>query len=292
MSTEITLEEVLKKLGQNGTEGISAQTITTVMATVAAEYTRLSSQLNRDNAWRLRKLRDAADDALFVSGFEAKYGTDHILVSLLELMVFSADLGRLIIIVGQNAGKDMPDQVDHGRLSADFITEHLTSPELQNPLWRAVLEAITRHSYKENPDKKTQDSDPTTYWMTCLLRDLDMYGGWRTGDTYLTPEIMSREIATWGLTNELYIPRAAIDAFLDGRPLDRNTVETYAGFMLQFLAWGYNVTIPEIWNRAIASGNPAKVLRFVLDQLMEGDHYPTAREIKNQARIALNINLE
>ncbi len=284
-----TLQDALLELDKISTEGISTQTITLIVKGVASEYARLGQLLDRNNAWRFTKLRDAADDAHYVSGFQSEYGINPTLVSLLELMVFSADLGRLIITAGQNTGKVMPHQVEHGRLSSEFIALYLTDAEKEHVLWHAILEAVERHSYKGNPTREYQDNSPIAFLMTGLLRDLDMYGGWKTGLKYLDPFTISHEMATWKLSDEPYIPEIALEAFRNGQPINRDTVETYSGFLLQFLAWGYNFTFREQWQRVVTSGNPSLVLNRILHKLEAGGQVTQAQEIAQVARTALGV---
>lgn len=276
-------------------EEISPLLCADLQEAVAISYNRISAGMNRDHPWRWNKLSDAARDARLIANMAIAAGASEKVSDALELASFSADLGRLILDERWRLEGEKPNQIEHGAESAEFLRSRLDRmfPKNYSPpeLLRAVLEAVRTHSWIQNPTLEDVVGDQYAWTMANILRDIDMYGNWSKGSDYLTEAKMRQEKSRWGFTDGQYIPEEQVDRFLNSQPLVREECETYAGYMLQFLGWGFNFTYKELWHEVVQTGNPRKVLQFIGDSLMKGGHQETWNKIRNHADHTLGVTV-
>lgn len=259
-----------------------------VTSKVAAKYAYLSFQLSPTEAWRWGKLSDAAVAARYCRRLTITHRTSELLATALECIAFSADIGRLILRNQQiHYGLEV-DQLTHGSVSAEYLRRSAKTIA-DDDFGEMLLTAVSVHSHRENPTLQTVSGCPCTLALCQLLRDLDRLGNWLSGDEYLQRWKMDAEMAIWGFTEAPYIPEPTTAAFLRSEPVDRASAETYAGYMLQFLSWGYQFSYKELWKEAVATGNPRFVLEYVRDQLLAGGHSSMWQQIKEHAEQTLGI---
>lgn len=253
---------------------------------IAGEYTRLAEQVPRDHAWRWGKLADSAKSMQDANALALKHQLDEKLTGVLELVAFAADIGRLNVLIEH--GQGAPEQENHGDASVRILSRIfgvMSVMHSRDSLWQAVLLAVKHHSDLKTPGGEVFSDNEAAFYLCLILRDLDKMGGWiGKGRMYVqSRNEINRQMKANGVVEEGFIPESVIACFERGEPIDRKTCETYAGFMLQFLAWKFDFNFAESWDQVKEDGAPAIVLDYIRDQLVNYGNVAQWRRVKDAA---------
>lgn len=267
------------------------ETLSGIGATIASRYYILGSLLPKDHAWTWGKGKDSFDACQFVDELVKPYGLGAATVALLELLAFSADIGRLIVQYENQNGDMSRTQATHGAASAELLST--LNRSYSGRVWKGALIAVERHSAKDNPTLEMVEGDEVALILCNLLRDIDMTGIYvGKGKRYVeSAEEMARQIVSNKLNHDKCVTADSIETFEKGRAIDSAAGKTYPDMMLRVLAWGYNYSYEETWGMVIASGAPKVILKYIRDSLLSiGDSAMWTR-VETTARERLNIEV-
>ena len=62
-------------------------------------------------------------------------------------------------------------------------------------------------------------------------------------------------------------PEDALDSFCNGQAIDRSKSRSYERYMLQYLAWAFNIVQPEMLELALHEGGPQTVAAYLRKRL-------------------------
>lgn len=233
------------------------------IALVAAEYVQLGAQISSQNAWKWGKATDAFGGLQDVEILSDRCGLGDSLISLLRLMTFSADIGRLVIAIEHAQGDKSRTQAAHGAASVEVLNR-LHILDSFEELGLSIALAIEHHSDIKTPTLADFNGNEIAWTLCCLLRDLDMLSI-ISGKAFLYVEhpeerkrqLESNKLEMYGVTPEI------LEQFERGEPIDRLKCETFTDWLLQFLAWRANFTFQETWDMAVESRGYYFVLRWI-----------------------------
>jgi hypothetical protein len=211
------------------------------------------------------------------------FGLEGVECNVFKFLLFAHDIGRLEQGLQRVQGAESKDE-DHGALSVHLILEALSMNDaMLTPIWNAMFCAIRCHSYRVTPTAEQSGDLALALPLVQLLRDTDKLCGWRSAKSYTGDKArQARErranwpkqiIAdpAWG--NELGVispPYLLWERFLNGKSLDRPRCRGYETYILQLLAWNYDVNTPEMLEIILATGGPKVVYDYIVERLMIG----------------------
>jgi hypothetical protein len=173
---------------------------------------------------------------------------------------------------------------DHGAFSVTHIRASLgATVDTSTEIWTAMFEAIRCHSFRMTPTVAELGGSDAVHGLVCLLRDTDKLGGWNSARSYTSdPERKARERRAnwtamidadpaWGNELGLISPSYHLwERFLHGQLLERAKCRSYEAYMLQLLAWLFDVNTPEMLEITIKRGGPDIVFEYLIDRLTIG----------------------
>jgi len=271
----------LRELIANST--LTTDAVAQAIKLIRGAYRTLNDELPESHQWKHSKLAHAGDCADEVEKHASLFGLQNLECAVFQFLLFGHDIGRLDQGLRRVRGEEALD-ADHGRLSVERIKEALgATVETTAPIWTAMFEAIRCHSFRVTPTVEELGGSEAVHGLVCLLRDTDKLGGWNSAKSYTgDPERQARERRAnwtamieadpaWG--NELGLispPYHLWDPFLHGRLLERAKCRSYEAYMLQLLAWLYDVNTPEMLDIIIERGGPNIVFEYLVTRLTIG----------------------
>jgi len=199
-------------------------------------------------------------------------------VLLLLIVAALHDVGR----PEQFLRGDVQDGKHHGHLSVDLLQEAGAFNELPNPTTDLVSYIIEHHADRSTPTlpRSAIRSERLAHVWTALIRDLDKVGLFRNKtQAYLyNEEEKERQEAVLRRINPDYRGEVgSIEAarylveFQDFQTLDRTELLTYEAYMLQYLAWIFDLNLRASVEAVVKCGAVHSLLIYFKDQVP--DHY-------------------
>lgn len=169
------------------------------------------------------------------------------------------------------------------------------------PETREIIEyAIIHHADKSTPplpDNPT-NLDKQKYFYTCTLRDVDKLALFRNKtDRYLFDvKVKAAQAKVNNLLGEQNIinPSAIIETFGEFQAIKRGECVSYEAFMLQYLAWIFDIKLRPVLEEVVRVGAIEKILRYFREQRIPDDQYQRIKEtIMNYlARFGLELAIK
>ncbi|MEO5927939.1 MAG: hypothetical protein ABIO72_04420 [Patescibacteria group bacterium] len=242
-------------------------------------YIDYAHGLPNNSAWKTGKLEHVGHAAKDVRTYADLFGLTGKELDVVVFLVTAHDTGRLIHELVQRAnGKRLP--WPHGVESANFA-QHIFGAKRRDPLCLAMYLAIHHHSDIETPLLEAI-GDKATHALICLLRDFDKMTGYENALKYVSDEefkqkqidtnfsVQRKSDPTWGDEKGKIDPETMLDTFLAGKALVRDDCQSYEAYMLQYLAWVFDIQNREVLEISIKNGGPKHVLTYLLLQLAHG----------------------
>lgn len=245
--------------------------------------------LDIDDAWGAKKLTHELVVAAGKSGIstEMKRAMQAENYALLNFLGMVHDLGRAIdskirsgkeLTSSQQAIIDnVENKSNHGEISASALRKWRVS-NLFNPETREIVEyAIIHHSDKSTPVlESNSETDRIKHLITTVLRDKDKIGLFLgKTDKYLYD---LEEIKNQCEKNNLAEPTGQItpsvlETFENNEAIDRNGLVSYEDFMLQYLAWIFDINTQAGMQEAIECGFIEKMLQWFKEKVKSEEDY-------------------
>jgi hypothetical protein len=273
--------------------GITKEEIDRYIAAVRKEYMRIDELLPEDHQWRGRKLAHAEECAREITTHATVFGLQGVECKVFEFLLFAHDIGRLEQGRIRASGQDIKDE-EHGALSVELIRTAIgITDENITPLWEAMFCAIRCHAYRVTPTAEELGDLRLALPLIQLLRDTDKLGGFDAAPSYTgEPARKARErLANWSIHldqdpslnkntswdpswgNELGLispPYHLWLRFLNNKHIVRSDCRSYEAYMLQLLAWCFDVNTPEMLQIIMERGGPGNVYTYLVKQLAVG----------------------
>jgi hypothetical protein len=277
--------------------GITEEEIDRYTAAVRKEYRRIDELLPEDHQWRGRKLAHAEECAREVTAHATVFGLEGVECNVFEFLLFAHDIGRVEQGLRRSRGEQTDDE-EHGALSVQRVRAAIgITDENITPLWDAMFCAIRCHSLRKTPTADDLGDQRVALPLIQLLRDTDKLGGFDAAPSYTGeparkarerlanwPDRLNRDPA-WG--NELGIispPYHLWERFLKGQHLIRQDCRSYEAYMLQLLAWCFDVNTPEMLRIIIERGGPRNVYAYLVDRLTKGSESLESAADRDEAK--------
>lgn len=267
---------------------------------ILVTYDALAPALPDAMGWKRQKPAHARHCAAEASEFAPILGFNELERAYFAIPFSAHDLGRMIEGLRKCLRPDAPENLRlsaflaegvrerwpvinqpermHGADSAELLTPIL-GPFADSRIGQWTLLAVALHSDKDNPTLEMVRGVPEALALCNILRDLDKVEGFREAKDYVgNPERKARERLQnwpqhvqrdplWGTELGRIDPEDALDSFCNGQAIDRSQSRSYERYMLQYLAWAFNIVQPEMLELALHEGGPQIVATYLLAQL-------------------------
>lgn len=240
-------------------------------------YGFLAGHLPDGHVWREGKLAHAKELEAELRAHAAMLGLNEREADVLGFLMLAHDVGRMV--EGVRAVRGDP-KVPHGLDSVDAIKDAMPATGIvpAGPLWDAIFLAIEHHS-DPTTFMELKDRNPAAFGMLTLLRDFDKRGGFAEAARYTSDgDFKARQAAAnwpkqretdplWGTERGAILPASMIDVFAARQLLIRKDCQSYEAYMLQLLAWVFDIYNWEILVLTLHGDGPNVVLRYLEEQL-------------------------
>lgn len=254
--------------------GIKRAAISDLRSRVIKKTLELAEPLPDSMLYKTQKPQHALDAERDARALAPRLGMNPLETEVLALLLASHDIGRLVEAQRQADGLPRAD-VHHGVLSADQIRLLLGEEMSSTHLGTCLLAAITHHA-DAKPVTMADVGDDTAAWaLATLVRDIDKAENFEQTYSYLEdasykeslrhhdwPEQIKTD-PEWGREMGRIDPPEMLDVFERHQLLQRRQCRSYEAYMLQFLAWTFDIVHPEILKRTLASGGPIVVRDYI-----------------------------
>lgn len=272
MARNPELRELIKDSDPNLAAGLNA-----AMEDVVQYYKTYAVNLPDDSAWKHGKLEHIEQGLHGLVKHAEQFGLDEVEERVLAFLLVAHDTGRLLHEHIQDR-TDAPLPWRHGEESSLFAIRAL-GEYAKTPLGKIMVLAIKHHSDIKTPTLEDFDGFKPAHALTGLVRDLDKMSGYDDAKRYTADEVFRRkqihsnyrthrkQDPTWGEERGCIDPPQMLDTFLSGNALERRACKSYEAYMLQYLAWMFDIQNAEVLDLCIAQGGPKIVLDYILTQL-------------------------
>lgn len=220
--------------------------------------------------------------------------------TLLAFLASFHDLGRTIE-GKKKLGLLPPDYRQfshHGEESFNLLKEWEVLEQFP-PETREIIEyAIIHHADKSTPllPENPTDLDKKKYFYTCLLRDIDKLSLFRNKtDRYLfDPKEKTAQTKLNHLEGEQHLinPPIALETFGKFQTIQRGECLSYEAYMLQYLAWVFDIKLKTVLEEVVKIGAIEKILQYFREQNIPTDQYRKIEETVKTYLLKFNIKLE
>lgn len=258
---------------------------------VSMAYEHLARGLPADHAWSRGKIDHARESAAEAVALAERLGLGGDGAEILGFLLYSHDIGRLVEAHRQVLGLPRPIW-HHGRDSADAVRAATGFQPTDHPWFDTLLVAIEHHADRATPTLEALGGDRTAWALTALLRDLDKRAGFKSATRYTGDAAFKEKQAAanwperrgedpaWGTEMRSIDPPELLETFERREPLPRPRCRSYEAYMLQYLAWVFDIQHPELLALTLEEGGPAIVLDYLLRQLPDAESVRVQRAFR------------
>jgi len=255
----------------------SVEQVLAAMEIVDREYPQFIAPLPEDHPWKWGKVVHAGHT---VEAVQEIFGGDFgFCLENLALLLFVSgvhDIGRAAEAKGKEnlpLDPELKGIKDHGESTVILLGKCVVLDLFPSEA-RCLLEwSIRAHSGIKSPELKAEATslDRLMYFFACVVRDMDklaLFAGKTDIYLYDKPE-KTRQIGLNDLEGEqgTINPPSHIAVFEAGEAIIRKECRSYESYMLQFLAWIFDVNVSRVMRAIVDSGAIRSLLRYFLDRL-------------------------
>jgi hypothetical protein len=233
-----------------------------------------------ESAWKHGKVEHVTHGTEAIREYSTRFDLVGIEIDVVAFPLVAHDTGRLIHEHVQRAtGKMLPWR--HGEESALLAAEALGGIG-KTPIGRAMLLAIKHHSDMVTPTIEQLGGSKAAFALTGIVRDFDKMTSFDDASKYTNVEefkqkkiltsfsTQRKDDPTFGDEKGSIQPAEHLETFLAGKALERRRCASYEAYMLQYLAWCFDIQNEEILELCVAKGGPKIVFTYLLGQLEAG----------------------
>ena len=270
-------------------------------AIIEKEYPKLIADLPNDEPWKYPKAAHAllTTDAGKKTLYEIQQQSPEENYYLLLFIIGNHDLGR-VIDAKKRHGLPLPAECEntthHGTASVQLLKNWGVLSSFSQDTQEIISYSLEHHADMVTPklEPNASDTEKIKHAFTCLVRDIDKLSLFvHNTDKYLSDEkTKAGQIQMNNLEGEqgMIKPVALLDDFTKYKIIDRTRCQSYEAFMLQFLAWIYDVNVKKVLKQIVQSGAVEKLLEYFKNHLPENQYqdilqatnsYLESQELKN-----------
>jgi hypothetical protein len=248
---------------------------------VNANVVKLAEALPAGHPWKEHKLLHMEQTAKEADEVEQMLGMGKVggeNLAFLKLMGGTHDIGR--IVEGKKKlgllPSDYREFANHGEESVNLLRDWGVSA-----LFNGEAGAVLEYGILHHADKATQEEDAgsalgrTKYFFLAFLRDMDKLALFRNKTArYLWDDgEKTRQMAVNGLEGEMgrIEPREILSQFAQRQLIEHRLCRSYEAYMLQFLAWIFDLKLRLALEEVIKIGAVEQLLRYFEKQLPHQD---------------------
>ncbi|TAK05225.1 hypothetical protein EPO33_04600 [Patescibacteria group bacterium] len=241
-------------------------------------YAHLAQKLPDSHVWKQGKMVHARTAAGEVIALASRFGFNDVERQAVAFLLYSHDVGRMVEALRQVQGQ--PRALwHHGRDSVEVIRAATAVLPGTRPWFDTLLVAVEHHADRTTPSTKELGGDRAAWALMTLLRDLDKRVGFQSAERYTADEAYKVAQAKanwperravdplWGTEMGRIDPPEMVAAFLRGEALERSRCRSYEAYMLQYLAWLFDVVHQEVLDLILAENGPMIVRDYLTRQL-------------------------
>lgn len=300
--------------------GITPEEVSLSIKLMRGKYKALDAELPDGHQWKYSKALHAEHCAEEVETHAPLFGFEGLECDVFRFILYGHDVGRLEQGIRRSRGETVDDQL-HGKLSVDHIFEALTADPNQipslfikgparclqtvTPIWSMIFKAIECHSLRDTPTIVELGDHAPALPLIQVMRDTDKLGGFDSAKSYTEdPERKDRERrANWTARLDIDPQQGTelglIDPpfllwyrFLRGKSLLRADCRGYESYILQLLAWCFDVNTPEMLQVIFDRGGPQAAFRYLIKRLAIGEEQLEIRAHRLEAQAQHEALLE
>ncbi len=193
--------------------------------------------------------------------------------SLLQLIFMSHDLGRVVESLHRQGIWQVKAE-RHPIESVKVLRSWGIDKYFESKAWEVISYSIEHHTDQTSPliPDDLNDMEKLKRVIACFLRDIDKLDTFtQTTDLYLfDKEKRADEMAKHGFVEEKTVnPDFFLKMLAQHVTPPRNSIVSYEAYMVYFLGWIFDVSLPEVLRQIVQSGAITKLLDYFKRQLPE-----------------------
>lgn len=287
MTTFMGREPELRALIREGGETVQGD-LQAWTGALVARYELYARDLPPESLWRERKIEHAWEAERDARKSARGLGMDEVETDVLAFLLFAHDIGRMVEATRMARNEPRPPWL-HGRDSSDIV-EDVMGPYAEKPLSRVLLSAIEHHSDAQPVTLESVDGSRPAYALATMLRDLDKREGFQQAKRYTEDAVFkekqrlqnwpeqAKDDPYWGRELGRIDPDPLLARFCGYELLPRAECRSYECYMLQLLAWCFDIVHPENLERTLQEGGPMIVRDYIDKQLLDRDQKQRFRD--------------
>jgi len=266
-------------------------------AIIEKEYPKLIADLPEDEPWKYPKTAHAilttSIGAKALAQIQQQLPEENFY--LLLFIMGNHDLGR-VMDAKKRRGLAMPADYNftpnHGAASAQLLKNWNALSQFPQDTQTIISYALLHHADKHTPELTPNASyiEKIQYAFVCFVRDIDKLSLFvNKTDQYLSDKkTKAEQMQVNRLNGEqgTIEPLALLDTFTQYKSIDRTQCKSYEAFMLQFLAWIYDVNVKAVLEQIVQSGAVEQLLSYFKCHLPETQYqailHATTQYLENQ----------
>lgn len=207
---------------------------------------------------------------------------------LLLLMASSHDFGRPLQVQRKNEAAYKGQH--HGDFSVELLARWQVLENFEPVTQQIITYSVTHHADVVTPElaRDAGDLEKIEYFYTSALRDLDKIGVFKgKTELYLFDQDEKNKQNTLGgfdgEQNSIQPPELLTE-FTEGHMIDRKKCRSYEAYMLQFLAWMFDLNLKDSLHAVVQSGAVGKLLHYFERQLPGTEFQVIRQKTENYLR--------
>lgn len=236
-------------------------------------YRRLAEPLPDTMLWKTQKPKHALDAEHDAREIAPHLGLNALETDVLCLLLTSHDLGRLVE-AGRTHRKEPRADWHHG-VDSEVQMVPILGLEAETPFGRVLLLAIRHHADAKPVTLEDVGGNEAAWALATVVRDIDKCEGFTQAEWYTANEDTKEKQRhqnwpeqikgdpEWGKEMGRIDPPEMLEIFERHELLPRVKCRSYEAYMLQFLAWTFDIVHPEILKRTLKSGGPLVVRDYI-----------------------------
>jgi hypothetical protein len=264
--------------------GVAISTVRAWRVSVIDRTLELAALLPDSMLYKTQKPQHALDAERDARDLAPLLGLNEIETDVLALLLASHDIGRLVEAGRQARGEERSPW--HHGVDSENVIRPLLGRHAETRFGNAILLAIRHHADAGTVQLEDIGGDEAAWALATLVRDIDKAENFEQTHSYLEDAAYKESVRRhdwpeqlktdpdWGTEMRCIDPARLLENFARHTLLPRSECRSYEAYMLQFLAWVFDIVHPEILAHVLNGGGPQKVRDYIDRQL---EHSPAQR---------------
>jgi hypothetical protein len=287
MRNKISLNFVDRKITIPRKEICNRKNITKAKKLVANNIPEVLEKIPDGHPWKERKEKHMKMTEKETHQILEEYFSEKLTDSMIELADFISnihDLGRYLQaqkMVGNFDKEKYGDFSNHGEAGINLIEYYDLLEPFSEKVAEIIKYSVLHHSEKDTKKlpEKPNTQEKLKYFYLSIVRDFDKFDNFaRKVDHYVaSKEARRKQIDAHDFLEQeqgKIKPSKLLKNFQKQQTLIKDEVRSFEAFMLQFLAWIFDINLEVVLKETVACGGPEKLLNYLNKQLPKEQYQP------------------